>query len=445
MPILSTRPDVLDTLILQNSDLKLITSHGRTLDLSLPRVGMDKDELPSNFASSLSMRLDEDDSMRSAPRSASPVKLTNPVGSRFTMTYEDGESLRLSVDFVVRNMLVRRCMEAMAWVLDPQQLFALKQNLIGRIADLESGFKRNAQAIWDTFQDVVLELAGQKSEGKLLGDRQQLLEAARTSNDPITRRLAAKIAPSTTANQSFTTIMPISSEAGEAVCNILFALHLVAQDCRLSSCRRNDFVRVSKLVLSLAAVTGQTDWWDYWMRIIPAISVIPQETKVDSELLNRFETPPDVLQYLSRRLITTLKPFPMISTYSTMSATEYGSEDPCSLTALVIDVYNRLGYSPSDKRPRKESVTARAATCISFMVDQGLDSSWLSTLPCGIAMPILEMIRVCQANPDKSWSKEMYDLISRDDLAAQASSNWAVGTAAASEVSTEYSWRWLTS
>jgi anaphase-promoting complex subunit 1 len=55
------------------------------------------------------------------------------------------------------------------------------------------------------------------------------------------------------------------------------------------------------------------------------------------------------------------------------------------------------------------------------MVDRGLDAEWVAGLPCGIAMPILEILRVCQASPGKDWSPKMYVFAGRNDLAVQTS------------------------
>jgi anaphase-promoting complex subunit 1 len=56
-----------------------------------------------------------------------------------------------------------------------------------------------------------------------------------------------------------------------------------------------------------------------------------------------------------------------------------------------------------------------------MIVNRGCDSEWLADLPWGVAMPILEMLRICHASPPKDWPAKAYAFIGRSDLAIQAS------------------------
>ena len=152
-------------------------------------------------------------------------------------------------------------------------------------------------------------------------------------------------------------------------------------------------------------------------------------------MLQVYETPPDILAYLSRRLITPLKPFPSPRTIGINNVTDLGHADPLSLTSLVISIYDLLGHSPLDPRPRNESVVARAAACVRLMVDQHLDLEWLLGLSSAVSLPIMEMVRVCQSSPDKNWSEAMFTFIGRADLAAQVATDWS-STVPSLEVST---------
>ena len=72
---------------------------------------------------------------------------------------------------------------------------------------------------------------------------------------------------------------------------------------------------------------------------------------------------------------------------------------------------------------------------VRHMTDCGLDNSFLADLPSGIAMPILEMIRVCQNAPEKDWPAAAYHFVGRTDLAAQAMGGWTVSRDGAEVVS----------
>ena len=101
---------------------------------------------------------------------------------------------------------------------------------------------------------------------------------------------------------------------------------------------------------------------------------------------------------------------------------------PCPATSLITSIYDHLGVSsePSlDPKERLFSLQARAGEMVRFMAERDLTHNYISDLPAAIAMPILEMIRVAQIVPKKSWSIGMFELIGRTDLAAQAGSQIA--------------------
>ena len=60
------------------------------------------------------------------------------------------------------------------------------------------------------------------------------------------------------------------------------------------------------------------------------------------------------------------------------------------------------------------------------MVHEGLHDEWVADLPHGVAIPILEMMRICQSTPPPDWTARAYAFISRADLAAQCLGEMAV-------------------
>lgn len=89
-----------------------------------------------------------------------------------------------------------------------------------------------------------------------------------------------------------------------------------------------------------------------------------------------------------------------------------GKPDPWRQTELVGDIYQALSPTAS------LTVEERAYNTVSAMMDRKLTSAWLADLPFGVAMPIMEMIRVVQANPSMDHSPAYYAFINRPDLAA---------------------------
>jgi anaphase-promoting complex subunit 1 len=139
----------------------------------------------------------------------------------------------------------------------------------------------------------------------------------------------------------------------------------------------------------------------------------------DTSLLDRYDEPPDILTYLSRRLVTLTKPFPTPQSLCTDTVLpQLGLIRPCSQTELVCEIYNSFAV-PSTSTG--SSMLSRAGATAQLMVDRGCTADWLSNLPCGVAIPILEVLRICQANPVKGWSSQVYDFVGRSDLAIQAS------------------------
>ena len=140
------------------------------------------------------------------------------------------------------------------------------------------------------------------------------------------------------------------------------------------------------------------------------------------DALGSYEQPPDIFLYLSRRLSTPLKPFPTPSNLNP-HISSMGITHSCPAMSMITSVYDHLGVSlehASDPKERLFSLQSRAGEMIRFMVSTGLDHRYINDLPVGIAMPILEMMRVAQTVPNKTWSVEMFNLIGRTDLAAQA-------------------------
>lgn len=134
-------------------------------------------------------------------------------------------------------------------------------------------------------------------------------------------------------------------------------------------------------------------------------------------MLDALETPPDILAYLARRLVIPTKPFPSFP----LSISELGQPRPLRRLLDVCAVYDKFGLSRRETDPARqaESLKSRASAAVVFMVENKLDAEWLADLPHGVVVPIWEMIRVCQSNPDRSWSTDIFSFVGRTDLAIQ--------------------------
>lgn len=391
IPVLSTRPGVYDAMILVEGSLHLVTSSSRTIPIGLPFL----DELPRHLAASLTMDHKGDHRI---------VGISDSVDSRFTIIFDDGDSVQVSVDFRLQDRLVRQCFEAIAALLPADEVFELKRAIIV-----------NASYSWDDFCRTLSSLLG--IPFSTIVPPSSALSAATCSKDGTARRLVARL-------QKRVERGPVEANpilTSMAATSVLLALHLVGQDCRLSQKRRADLELVADVVKHISAATGRKDWLDYWQRLSPgnllSSSGMPVR-QIDTSLLDRYESPPDIVAYLSRRLVTPLKPFPTCQSIDP-HISEMGLTTPCAATQLLTSIYDRLGVA-SDDAPALASLRKRTDETIRFMTTSKLGSEYLDDLPAGIAMPILEMLRVAHADPSKHWTDEMYDLIGRTDLAAQA-------------------------
>lgn len=97
--------------------------------------------------------------------------------------------------------------------------------------------------------------------------------------------------------------------------------------------------------------------------------------------------------------------------------------DCCPAISLILAIYDRLCVSATSTltaSARLDDLLLRGGAMVGFMLSKDSSHDYVHDLPVGVAMPILELLRVCQAAPSKSWSPEIYDFIGRADLAAQA-------------------------
>ena len=281
IPVLATRHDVSDTLIVTTEgSLAIITSSGRRLTLNIPKQLSDgRDEVAYKLASSLNMTVDDDDLMDGRRPDQKVVNLLDPVGSRCTVIFEDGKQIRISADLRIHHELLRRCFEALSNVLSEEGFFILKRELLAQMNSLSAVQRRSDAAIWAVFSKVLQQMLGFSVSDVQQSAFGTLLSRATEASDPITRRLAGVVRDrhSPHDNDSLTgettlifgEMLPLFDAAP-----VILVLHLVAQDCRLSSTRRADLLRMAPLVIDIAARIGKVEWQDYWMRLMPTTTLL---------------------------------------------------------------------------------------------------------------------------------------------------------------------------
>lgn len=127
--------------------------------------------------------------------------------------------------------------------------------------------------------------------------------------------------------------------------------------------------------------------------------------------MDRYDQPPDILAYLTRRLGRVIKPFPSPSTIFAHTS-EYGTPDPCFQNQTIIDIFTQLSR-------RRDNVLDQAYATVQLMVDRKLGPEWLADRPACIALPILEMMKLCQMAPRGNMLTGLYGSVGREDMELQ--------------------------
>lgn len=278
IPILSSRHKVFDTLIISpEGALSIITSVGRTIPIGVPTQPTDsRDEVAHKLASSLSMVLDADDMMNERSADKKIVELLDPVGPRCTIVFEDGARLRVSADLRITHDLPRQCSEVISYALSGEALFPFKRDLLVQINHLSAVQQGSESAVWTIFHNSVMRMLGFTTKPMYRKPFEALLGEAERGCDPITRRLASAIrqrrphsdeAPHTEQPHPMSGLESHKLDAA----SVLLALHLVAQDCRLSATRQSGLSKLAHLLKEIAGRIGRLDWQDYWMRLMPEV------------------------------------------------------------------------------------------------------------------------------------------------------------------------------
>jgi hypothetical protein len=273
VPVICTRPEVLDTLVMINGEMQLLTSFKSYIPITLVKSVDKSDELPHRLETSLSMVLD--DPMNRTKGAQGVVELLSSVNTHCRVVLQDGGRVRIELDHRVKDPLVRRCMEALCYVLPRPTFTDLKIKLAVELQRPLAVVQWKPVDPWATFTSVlgdVLGLSSQPPLGRPIGRGDLVKDLSETSLDPVTRKLAERIKQKRRAAAS--TIQKTAVHSAETskpalTASALVALHLVAQDLRLSQRQCQDLGKVGTFLFEMAFALGNIAWFDYWKRLVP--------------------------------------------------------------------------------------------------------------------------------------------------------------------------------
>jgi anaphase-promoting complex subunit 1 len=145
-------------------------------------------------------------------------------------------------------------------------------------------------------------------------------------------------------------------------------------------------------------------------------------------LLDSLDTPPDIIHHLTLCLTGKTKTFPIPRRHD---HGELGRVHPFQHLQVLCDIYADLSGGSAG------IVIFKAHETINKVIRHGLSTQWIQSLSFGVAMPIMEALRLCQLHPSKTWSSEVYAFVGRPDYAAK-NGKVADDNAAATSVSLLY-------
>lgn len=180
---------------------------------------------------------------------------------------------------------------------------------------------------------------------------------------------------------------------------IVIFLHLLREEYRLNIVEGN---AVQKLGVLLTQLTVWMGWPEEWIKYY-MISFDKIDRKVRFLLILILEKPPNILESLSSLFDE------KVIAYITISQLLKESESLDILltprTVHVLKIFQLIinsNYNPK--------------MIIETMCDFGITQNELKTYPCGIYLPLMDAILVCQENPNFEWSTKALELVERKDL-----------------------------
>ncbi|GAA6053253.1 hypothetical protein JCM3770_002679 [Rhodotorula araucariae] len=382
-PVVATRRDVLDLLyIRRDSSLALVTADGKETDVPIPPLS------PGRFISSLD------------GNSSAAVVLTLDDGSRRLTHFDPPVS-----------GLASKCLQALAEVLSLDDFSRLHSAVhsIGREGVAASGSHEQA------LEDVLDELFAVQPRTVAPSPFDEMLRVGSTASSPLGPLRSSSGAPGPVLAPP----PPSTSAPSPQQQAVLLALHLVAQDTRLSSAAERDVLVLGRLVARLAAAKGLAGWVDYWRRLCgSALDDIVCGPHTPPGHLPA--SPPDLFSHLAMLLAgktPSTAPFDLAAFASQLDLIPsgyYGSTSiPLVLTSQLFTLYTHL------TSPSTVSTALRAHRTVLAMHSYGWTPRTLSRIGFAAALPLREAVRMCQLEAPEGWPAGAYALIGRPDLARQ--------------------------
>lgn len=251
----ATRDTVWDAIVLKpDNSLSLLTHGLHQLHLVLDRKSNTSD----------SMDVDE---LSHPQKNQTIVSFEDTTHSSVTLVYNDGSKTRVAIDLVPNDITTCQVFQVLAQTLPNEYSFALHKAFLeiwsGR------GFSTSNGVEFDCFEEALAQTFNlENSQGPRSGSNPpwEALSLSYAHNrfvaDPALSQLNLPQRTRTCAQSVYT------SPPHRMLGPILYALHTMGEDMRLSPHRYEDLLRFASLVCRIAIII-RPEWADYWKRLCP--------------------------------------------------------------------------------------------------------------------------------------------------------------------------------
>ncbi|KAM0747870.1 hypothetical protein T439DRAFT_305034 [Meredithblackwellia eburnea MCA 4105] len=394
MPVLATRPDITDLLLCltpDGKDWKLLTAGARECEVEIPEI----------------------------PEGRTVTRLEGDESSQIIVVLDDSSRFTINCpSFVPCSQLALHVMWAISLAVDLDD-FSNFQQQVGRHPKSKEG---GGGEPLDAIADVLATIFGCEPEISTtpVDDWTNFIQSTQhqTSLDPIASLLRSS--PISFPTASPPPLIPRPDSARRTLEAIVMALHLLAEEYRMSLKHQKEYLALATLLGPVLRAMGLETWMDSYARRTGL--VFPCSERSDRLRNSHLDVDPPDLTTTLFSFLTSDRPldFPDIrglqKTFQVKSSAFYGpSIDPCQRSRQLISLYRQL----SPVVPPLGTAAIRSQRTVFEMDQIGWKHEDLENLPAEIAMPLREAMRICQLDGPEGWPTSAYELIRRPDMARQ--------------------------
>ncbi|XP_046885397.1 LOW QUALITY PROTEIN: anaphase-promoting complex subunit 1 [Hypomesus transpacificus] len=406
--------------------------------------------------------------------------LRDPVSNRVTLELSNGTMLRISIPEIATSELVRKCLQAMRFVL-PKDV-AMKV-LVKWYSIYNAPGGPSAHLEWNLFVTCFISLMGYNTE-RLRWTRNLHFEVplspviaakkarpAETGSDEdweyirgchYHRQMVCRLAgletvtsepsagDSSSQSQSPPTSPTLRLDSSAPlfphIPALFYVLHLLYQEMQLNDLQRGGARALVSLLQQLARDLHLEQYIDLYWRDYPSlITSFTEVCVVEQAQLEQMQQPaflraepPCVFGWLSRCLRgQEVPPFPFlpgICERTRLLVLSYALYIVGDENAISVDMSKYLAkFSAGQRKSGSEANFRRqssgktessneslAEKLVVWLTSAGFTLKDLESVPFGVALPIRDAIYQCREQPCSDWSEDVCLLIGRQDLTKQA-------------------------